>query len=278
MGGVGHTGTATADALAREADLVIGIGTRYTDFTTASGTLFADPAVRFLNLNITGFDAHKLSALPLVADARTAIEALAEALGARGHRVDPAYETEYTDAKGRWEQRVDAAFSTADPDARPTQAQVLGLLDELVTEDDILINAAGSLPGDLHKLWRTRSPRQYHVEYGYSCMGYEIPAALGVQLAAPDRPVWALVGDGTYLMNPTEIVTAVQEGLPVKLVILQNHGYASIGGLSESVGAERLGTAYRHRTAEGSSPAPRCPSTSQPTRPRWACGCCAPRR
>ncbi|MFD9233731.1 3D-(3,5/4)-trihydroxycyclohexane-1,2-dione acylhydrolase (decyclizing) [[Kitasatospora] papulosa] len=251
VGGVGHTGTATADALARDADLVIGIGTRYTDFTTASATLFADPAVRFLNLNITGFDAHKLSALPLVADARTAIEALGEALGAHGHRVDPAYESEYTDAKGHWEQRVDAAFSTTDPEARPTQAQVLGLLDELVTEDDILINAAGSLPGDLHKLWRARSPQQYHVEYGYSCMGYEIPAALGVQLAAPGRPVWALVGDGTYLMNPTEIVTAVQEGLPVKLVILQNHGYASIGGLSESVGAERLGTAYRYRTAEG---------------------------
>ncbi|HWU09366.1 MAG TPA: 3D-(3,5/4)-trihydroxycyclohexane-1,2-dione acylhydrolase (decyclizing) [Streptomyces sp.] len=251
VGGIGHTGTATADALAREADLVIGIGTRYTDFTTASGTLFADPAVRFLNLNITGFDAHKLAALPLVADARTAIEALGEALGARGHRVGPAYESAYTDAKDRWEQRVDAAFATGDPDARPTQAQVLGLLDELVTEDDILINAAGSLPGDLHKLWRARSPRQYHVEYGYSCMGYEIPAALGVQLAAPGRPVWALVGDGTYLMNPTEIVTAVQEGLPVKLVILQNHGYASIGGLSESVGAERFATAYRHRTPEG---------------------------
>ncbi|MEU9057333.1 3D-(3,5/4)-trihydroxycyclohexane-1,2-dione acylhydrolase (decyclizing) [Streptomyces sp. NPDC048430] len=251
VGGIGHTGTATADALAREADLVIGIGTRYTDFTTASGTLFADPAVRFLNLNVTGFDAHKLAALPLVGDARTAIEALGEALGARGHRVDPAYESEYTDAKDRWEQRVDAAFATGDPDARPTQAQVLGLLDELVTEDDILINAAGSLPGDLHKLWRARSPHQYHVEYGYSCMGYEIPAALGVQLAAPGRPVWALVGDGTYLMNPTEIVTAVQEGLPVKLVILQNHGYASIGGLSESVGAERFGTAYRQRTEDG---------------------------
>ncbi|MFD9291325.1 3D-(3,5/4)-trihydroxycyclohexane-1,2-dione acylhydrolase (decyclizing) [Streptomyces sp. NPDC060030] len=251
VGGIGHTGTATADALAREADLVIGIGTRHTDFTTASGTLFAAPAVRFLNLNITGFDAHKLAALPLVADARTAIEALGEALGARGHHVDPAYESEYTDAKDRWEQRVDRALATPDPDARPTQAQVIGLLDELVTEEDILINAAGSLPGDLHKLWRARSPRQYHVEYGYSCMGYEIPAALGVQLAAPDRPVWALVGDGTYLMNPTEIVTAVQERLPVKLVILQNHGYASIGGLSESVGAERFGTAYRHRTAEG---------------------------
>ncbi|MFE6184101.1 3D-(3,5/4)-trihydroxycyclohexane-1,2-dione acylhydrolase (decyclizing) [Streptomyces sp. NPDC056465] len=251
VGGIGHTGTAPADALAREADLVIGVGTRYTDFTTASGTLFADPAVRFLNLNITGFDAHKLAALPLVADARTALQALGEALGARGHHVDPAYESEYTDAKDRWERRVDAAYAAADPDARPTQAQVLGLLDELVTEDDVLINAAGSLPGDLHKLWRARSPRQYHVEYGYSCMGYEIPAAVGVQLAAPGRPVWALVGDGTYLMNPTEIVTAVQEGLPVKLVILQNHGYASIGGLSEAVGAERLGTAYRHRTAEG---------------------------
>ncbi|MEU9462510.1 3D-(3,5/4)-trihydroxycyclohexane-1,2-dione acylhydrolase (decyclizing) [Streptomyces sp. NPDC048312] len=251
VGGIGHTGTATADELARTADLVIGIGTRYSDFTTASGTLFADPAVRFLNINITGFDAHKLGALPLVADARAALEALTAALAARNHRVDPAYETEYTDAKEKWERRVTDAFTAPDPHARPTQAQVLGLLDALVTEDDILINAAGSLPGDLHKLWRARSPHQYHVEYGYSCMGYEIPAAIGVQLAAPGRPVWALVGDGTYLMNPTEIVTAVQLELPVKLVVLQNHGYASIGGLSEQVGAERLGTAYRHRGADG---------------------------
>ncbi|MFF1463172.1 3D-(3,5/4)-trihydroxycyclohexane-1,2-dione acylhydrolase (decyclizing) [Streptomyces sp. NPDC058330] len=251
VGGIGHTGTATADDLARDADLVIGVGTRYTDFTTASGTLFAAPAVRFLNLNVTGFDAHKLAALPLVGDARTCLEELGAALASRAYRVDAAYETEYTDAKDRWERRVDAAFAAPDEDARPTQAQVLGLLDALVTDDDILVNAAGSLPGDLHKLWRARSPRQYHVEYGYSCMGYEIPAALGVQLAAPGRPVWALVGDGTYLMNPTEIVTAVQESLPVKLVVLQNHGYASIGGLSESVGAERFGTAYRYRDQDG---------------------------
>ncbi|MDT0426347.1 3D-(3,5/4)-trihydroxycyclohexane-1,2-dione acylhydrolase (decyclizing) [Streptomyces salyersiae] len=251
VGGIGHTGTATADDLARDADLVIGVGTRYTDFTTASGTLFAAPAVRFLNLNVTGFDAHKLAALPLVGDARTCLEELGAALAARAYRVDAAYETEYTAAKDRWERRVDAAFAAPDEDARPTQAQVLGLLDALVTDDDILINAAGSLPGDLHKLWRARSPRQYHVEYGYSCMGYEIPAALGVQLAAPGRPVWALVGDGSYLMNPTEIVTAVQESLPVKLVVLQNHGYASIGGLSESVGAERFGTAYRYRDRDG---------------------------
>ncbi|MFJ5719960.1 3D-(3,5/4)-trihydroxycyclohexane-1,2-dione acylhydrolase (decyclizing) [Streptomyces sp. NPDC093149] len=259
VGGIGHTGTATADELARTADLVIGIGTRYSDFTTASATLFSNPAVRFVNLNITGFDAHKLGALPLVADARTALEALTAALAARNHRVDPSYETEYTEAKEEWERRVTAAFTADDPDARPTQTQVLGLLDTLVTEDDILINAAGSLPGDLHKLWRARSPHQYHVEYGYSCMGYEIPAAIGVQLAAPGRPVWALVGDGTYLMNPTEIVTAVQQELPVKLVVLQNHGYASIGSLSEAVGGERFGTAYRHRAADGTFTGPPLP-------------------
>ncbi|MFJ9635544.1 3D-(3,5/4)-trihydroxycyclohexane-1,2-dione acylhydrolase (decyclizing) [Streptomyces sp. NPDC101178] len=264
VGGIGHTGTATADELARTADLVIGVGTRYTDFTTASGTLFAHPDVRFLNLNITGSDAHKLAALPLVADARTGLEALTSALAARGYRIDPAYETEYTGAKEAWEQQVEASFTTPDPTARPTQTQVLGLLDALVTEEDILINAAGSLPGDLHKLWRTRSRDQYHVEYGYSCMGYEIPAAIGVLLATraqsrEGRPVWALVGDGTYLMNPTEIVTAVQENLPLRLLILQNHGYASIGGLSEAVGGERFGTAYRHRDAGGGFTGPPLP-------------------
>lgn len=240
-GGIGHTGSSTANALARASDLIIGVGTRYTDFTTASGTLFPE-GVRFLNLNITGFDAHKQAALPLVADAREGLTALTEALA--DHRTD---RDEWTTSKRHWQERVDAAYAAPDEQARPTQPQLLGILDTLVTEDDILINAAGSLPGDLHKLWRARSTDQYHVEYGYSCMGYEIPAAIGVALAAPGRPVWALVGDGTYLMNPTEIVTAVQEGLPIKVVILQNHGYASIGGLSESVGAERYGTAYRFR-------------------------------
>ncbi|GFH34016.1 3D-(3,5/4)-trihydroxycyclohexane-1,2-dione acylhydrolase (decyclizing) [Streptomyces pacificus] len=245
VGGIGHTGTATADELAGAADLVIGVGTRYTDFTTASSTLFAHPGVRFLNLNITGFDAHKLAALPLVADARAGLEALTGALP--GHRVEHGYAARYADAKERWEHRVDAAYEAPDERLRPTQPQVLGALDRLVTGDDIVVSAAGSLPGDLHKLWRARSRDQYHVEYGYSCMGYEIPAAIGVAMAAPGRPVWALVGDGSYLMNPTEIVTAVQEHVPIKLIVLQNHGYASIGGLSEAVGAERFGTAYRHR-------------------------------
>ncbi|MFF0017560.1 3D-(3,5/4)-trihydroxycyclohexane-1,2-dione acylhydrolase (decyclizing) [Streptomyces sp. NPDC005374] len=251
VGAVGHTGTATANELARQADLVIGVGTRYTDFTTASGTLFAADDVRFLNLNIAAYDGHKLAGLPLVADARSALTDLTGALGAHAHRVTDTYVDEYTLDKERWEQRVDACYEADEPDIRPTQAQVLGALDALADESDIVINAAGSLPGDLHKLWRARSRDQYHLEYGYSCMGYEIPAAIGVKMAAPDRNVWALVGDGTYLMMPTEIVTAVQEGIAIKLLLIQNHGYASIGGLSESVGGERFGTAYRFQSDDG---------------------------
>ncbi|MEV6499429.1 3D-(3,5/4)-trihydroxycyclohexane-1,2-dione acylhydrolase (decyclizing) [Streptomyces prunicolor] len=251
VGGIGHTGTATADELARLADLVIGIGTRYTDFTTGSHTLFERPGVRFLNLNIGAYDGHKLAGQPLIADARAGLTALAGELGPDAYRVTESYIAEYREDKERWEQRVDACYEAEEPDVRPTQPQVLGALDEIVDASDILINAAGSLPGDLHKLWRTRSFDQYHLEYGYSCMGYEIPAAIGVKLAAPDRPVWALVGDGTYLMMPTEIVTAVQEGIAIKVLLIQNHGYASIGGLSESVGGERFGTAYRQQADDG---------------------------
>ncbi|MCZ7434301.1 3D-(3,5/4)-trihydroxycyclohexane-1,2-dione acylhydrolase (decyclizing) [Streptomyces sp. WMMC1477] len=249
VGGIGHTGTATADDLARTADLVLGVGTRLTDFTTASGTLFAHPEVRFVGLNIAPSDAHKQAATALVADARAGLDALRQALA--GHRVEPGYADEYREAKARWERRVDAAYAAADAAARPTQSQVLGALDAVVDDTDVIVAASGSLPGDLHKLWRARSPRQYHLEYGYSCMGYEIPGALGVRLAAPGAPVWALVGDGAYLMMPTELVTAVQEGLNINLLLVQNHGYASIGGLSEATGAERFGTDYRYRDAEG---------------------------
>ncbi|MCL8012912.1 3D-(3,5/4)-trihydroxycyclohexane-1,2-dione acylhydrolase (decyclizing) [Streptomyces sp. AS02] len=251
VGGVGHTGTATADELARTADLVIGVGTRYTDFTTASGTLFAGDGVRFLNLNIAPYDGHKLAGMPLIADARSGLQELTAALEMHAHRVADSYIAEYTEDKERWEQRVDACYEADEPDVRPTQPQVLGALDAIVDESDVIINAAGSLPGDLHKLWRARSRDQYHLEYGYSCMGYEIPAAIGVKLAAPERNVWALVGDGTYLMMPTEIVTAVQEGIAIKVLLVQNHGYASIGGLSEETGAERFGTAYRYRSEDG---------------------------
>ncbi|MEU5885903.1 3D-(3,5/4)-trihydroxycyclohexane-1,2-dione acylhydrolase (decyclizing) [Streptomyces sp. NPDC047461] len=251
VGGVGHTGTATANELARQADLVIGVGTRYTDFTTASHTLFSGDGVRFLNLNIAPFDGHKLAGQPLVADASSGLAELTAALRMHDHRVPDSYVDEYRLDKDRWEYRVDAAYEADEPDVRPTQPQVLGALDALVDESDVIINAAGSLPGDLHKLWRARSRDQYHLEYGYSCMGYEIPAAIGVKMADPERNVWALVGDGTYLMMPTEIVTAVQEGVAIKMVLIQNHGYASIGGLSESVGGERFGTAYRYRSEDG---------------------------
>ncbi|MEV7884526.1 3D-(3,5/4)-trihydroxycyclohexane-1,2-dione acylhydrolase (decyclizing) [Streptomyces sp. NPDC002817] len=251
VGGIGHTGTATANELARQADLVIGVGTRYTDFTTASHTLFSGDGVRFLNLNIAPFDGHKLAGQPLVADASSGLAELTAALRTHDHRVTESYVGEYTLDKDRWEYRVDAAYEADEPDVRPTQPQVLGALDAIVDESDVIINAAGSLPGDLHKLWRARSRDQYHLEYGYSCMGYEIPAAIGVKMADPERNVWALVGDGTYLMMPTEIVTAVQEGVAIKMLLIQNHGYASIGGLSESVGGERFGTAYRYRSEDG---------------------------
>ncbi len=190
VGGVGHTGTETAADLARTADLVIGVGTRHTDFTTASGTLFPEDA-RFLNLNVTGFDAHKQAALPLVADAREGLTALTEALG--DHRRGTG---RWAASKRRWQERVDAAYAVPDEDARPTQTQVLGALDTLVDASDILINAAGSLPGDLHKLWRPRSADQYHVEYGYSCMGYEIPAAIGVSSPPPAGPSGRSSGTG----------------------------------------------------------------------------------
>lgn len=248
LGGIGHTGTAPANAAAREADVVLGIGTRWTDFTTASNSLFADPDVRFVNLNITAFDAHKMAGTALVADARAGLEALSAALA--GHRVDLS---RHERGVAEWQLATDAVFRPGGDagDSLPSQTQVLGALEEVLGDRDVVINAAGSLPGDLHKFWRSRDPKQYHVEYGYSCMGYEIPAAIGVKLAAPDREVFALVGDGTYLMLPTEIVTAVQEGININLVIVQNHGYASIGGLSESVGAERYGTAYRFRAPDG---------------------------
>ncbi|GAA4617128.1 3D-(3,5/4)-trihydroxycyclohexane-1,2-dione acylhydrolase (decyclizing) [Saccharopolyspora hordei] len=249
LGSIGHTGTAVADDIARTADLVIGVGTRYSDFTTASRTLFAHPDVRFVNVNIASVDAHKQAATPVIGDARAALEQLTAALS--GHRVSEDYVREYRAGAQRWAEVVERTTRGAAGDERPGQAEVLGVLDEVLDDRDVVINAAGSMPGDLHKLWRAKDPQQYHVEYGYSCMGYEIPAAIGARLADPSREVFALVGDGTYLMMPTELVTAVQEGIKITVVLVQNHGYASIGGLSEQVGGERFGTAYRYRADDG---------------------------
>jgi 3D-(3,5/4)-trihydroxycyclohexane-1,2-dione acylhydrolase (decyclizing) len=247
VGGVGSTGSPVANALAREADVVIGVGTRYSDFTSASRTAFANPGVRFVNVNVTGFDAAKHSGLGVVADAREGLEALLAAL--EGYRVADGYATSYREATQRWSRVVDAAFH-ADHTPLPSQTEVIGAVNELCDPRDVLVQAAGSLPGDLQMLWRARDAKQYHVEYGYSCMGYEIAGALGIKMAAPDREVISLVGDGSYLMMNSEIVTAVSEGIKLVIVLVQNHGFSSIGALSESLGSQRFGTRYRFRNPQ----------------------------
>jgi len=255
MGAVGSTGTTAANALAREADLVIGIGTRYSDFTTASRTAFANPAVRFLNINVARFDSAKHAGLPLVADAREALVSLGSALG--DWSVDAKYTAAATELSRNWDGIVSAHYRPSGDvtgklaDGLLTQGQVLGAVNELSAPSDVVVCAAGSMPGDLHKLWRTRDPKGYHVEYGFSCMGYEIAGGLGVRLGAPERDVFVLVGDGSYLMMSSELATAVQENLKIIVVLVQNHGFASIGALSESLGSQRFGTAYRKRTGDG---------------------------
>ncbi|MFC0531983.1 3D-(3,5/4)-trihydroxycyclohexane-1,2-dione acylhydrolase (decyclizing) [Phytohabitans kaempferiae] len=244
VGAIGATGTTAANRLAASADLVIGIGTRYSDFTTASRTLFAAPGVRFVNLNIASFDAAKHAGDAIVADARTGLEALDAALA--GWRVDDAYRAEAAELTSAWNATVDRAYGL-DHKPLPAQSAVIGAVNDAAGERGVVVCAAGSMPGDLHKLWRPRDPKQYHVEYGYSCMGYEIAGGLGVKLAEPDRDVFVLVGDGSYLMMSTELVTAVAEGVKLIVVLVVNHGFASIGALSETVGVNRFGTWYRDR-------------------------------
>ncbi len=243
-GGVGATGSPVANALAREADVVLGIGTRYSDFTTASRTAFQNPDVRFVNLNVTAFDAGKHAGAALVADAREGLAALSQQMAS--YHVDDAYTTKLRNDNVSWQQVVDEAYHLGHGPL-PAQTEVLGALNEFMDDRDVVVQAAGSMPGDLQMLWRARDPKAYHVEYGYSCMGYEIAGGLGAKLAAPDREVFVLVGDGSYLMMATEIVTAVAEGIKLNIILVQNQGFASIGALSESLGSQRFGTAYRYR-------------------------------
>ncbi|MDX6262969.1 MAG: hypothetical protein QOH84_4657 [Kribbellaceae bacterium] len=255
VGAVGSTGTTAANALAREADLVIGVGTRFADFTTASRTAFQNPDVRFVNINVARFDGGKHSGLPIVADAREALVSLASRLD--GWSVEDQYRALTAELATRWDAIVDNTYNppaevTAKlADGLLTQGEVLGAVNELSAPSDVVVCAAGSMPGDLHKLWRTRDPKGYHVEYGYSCMGYEIAGGLGVRLGAPERDVFVMVGDGSYLMMSSELVTAVQEHVKIIVVLVQNHGFASIGALSESLGSQRFGTSYRRRSGDG---------------------------
>ena len=247
VGGVGSTGSPVANALARDADVVIGVGTRYSDFTTASKTAFQNPDVKFVNLNVTGLDAAKHAGVTLVADARAGLQALAAELS--GYSVADSYTRGYTEHLERWNKVVDEAYHL-DHGPLPAQTEVLGALNESVGTNGTIVQAAGSMPGDLQMLWRAEDPQQYHVEYAFSCMGYEVAGALGIKMAAPEREVYSLVGDGSYLMMAQELVTAVSENIKLIVVIVQNHGFASIGSLSESLGSQRFGTYYRYRDAD----------------------------
>ena len=244
LGAAGATGTEGANAFSSEADLVIGIGTRYSDFTTASKTAFQDTGVRFININITEFDGHKHSGLALTGDAKVVLEELAEALG--GYRVADSYRNKAAEYNRSWDEKVTRAYQADDADL-PSQAEVLGALNEFMKPDDVVVNASGSAPGDLHKLWRTRSSKGFHLEYGYSCMGYEISGGLGAKMACPDRDIYVVLGDGGYLMMPSEIITSLQEGYKLTIVLIDNNGFASIGGLSKSIGSEGFGTRYVYR-------------------------------
>ena len=244
LGAIGVTGTPGANVLAREADLIIGIGTRYTDFTTASQTAFQNPAVRFINVNICEFDAGKQAALPLVGDAQVTLQELTGVL--ENVRVTAPYSARIQSLREAWEKEVNRIYNL-NWGPPVSQGEVIGIVNEISEPRDVVVCAAGSVPGDLHKLWRTRDPKGYHVEYGYSCMGYEIAGGLGVKMAAPDREVYVMVGDGSYLMMAQEIVTSLQEGCKINIVVLDNHGFSSIGGLTRACGNRGMGTEYRYR-------------------------------
>jgi 3D-(3,5/4)-trihydroxycyclohexane-1,2-dione acylhydrolase (decyclizing) len=244
VGAIGATGTTAANALARSADVVVGIGTRWSDFSTASRSAFGAAGVQFINVNITSFDAAKNSGVSVVGDARAALASLSAAL--TGWEVPASYRARASELAASWDETVSAAYSLGHGPL-PAQSEVIGAVNSCSGPRDVVVCAAGSMPGDLHKLWRTRDPKGYHVEYGYSCMGYEIAGGMGVRMAAPDRDVYVLVGDGSYLMMSSELVTAVQEHIKIIVVLVQNHGFASIGALSQSVGSQRFGTSYRYR-------------------------------
>jgi 3D-(3,5/4)-trihydroxycyclohexane-1,2-dione acylhydrolase (decyclizing) len=248
LGAVGVTGTPGANILAREADVVIGVGTRYSDFTTASKTAFQNPDVAFININVVDFDAHKHAGVPLVGDARETLRGLNDAL--LGWQVAPEYRARAAEYQRQWDAEVDRLYAL-NHSPYPSQGDVIGAVNEAAGARDVVVCAAGSMPGDLHKLWRTRDPKGYHVEYGYSCMGYEVAGGLGVKMAAPDRDVYVLVGDGSWLMMSSELVTARQEGVKLIIVLVDNEGYASIGGLSRSLGMEGFGTQVRARSEDG---------------------------
>ncbi len=252
LGGMGVTGTLAANRIAKEADLVIAVGTRLMDFTTISKSAFQNPDVELLAINVSNFDAYKMEAIPILADAKEALISLTEELKRCGYHVDKAYEEEYTRLVAEWNREVDGLFSCKPEDGSQylPQPAVIGLLNEFLGEDDVIVNAAGSVPGDLHRLWRSKGPKTYHVEYGYSCMGYEIAGGLGIKLVDPARNVFVIVGDGSYLMLHTEIVTSLMEDKKLIILCFDSEGFNSINSLSRSLGSEGFGNELRDRDPE----------------------------
>lgn len=247
LGAVGVTGTPGAIEIAKEADLVIGLGTRYSDFTTISKSAFQNPEVQFVNINITEFDSFKHGALPLIGDAKAILEEMDQQLS--DYEVSKDYREKVESFNTSWDEFVSGIYLEKN-ETPAFQGEVIGAVNTFSDANDIMICAAGSLPGDLHKLWRTRNPKGFHLEYGYSCMGYEIAGGLGAKMANPESEVYVLVGDGSYLMMSQEIITSIQERQKLTIVLLNNDGYSSIGGLSASLGSDGFGTYYRYRNEE----------------------------
>jgi 3D-(3,5/4)-trihydroxycyclohexane-1,2-dione acylhydrolase (decyclizing) len=237
-----------ANKLANDADVIIGIGTRYTDFTTASNTLFTNPAVQFVNINVAELDAYKESGLALMGDARESIAELADLLG--GFSVDAAYRSEAEKAADDWRDEVGRIIEVQDS---PTlsQAEAIGLVNAAAGPHHVVVNAAGSMPGDLHRLWRPSDPKAYDLEYGNSCMGYEVGGAVGAKMADPSRDVFCFIGDGTFLLSSQEIMTAVQEGLKITVLLVDNYGYGSIAALSETRGSQAFACRFNYRGKDG---------------------------
>jgi len=249
LGGIGASGSKFANAIANDADVVIGIGTRYTDFTTGSNTLFTNPDVRFVNINVAEVDAYKESGLALLGDARETLDELTDALGGFSLAADVV--ADYEQAAAGWFAEVDRLVAVDEDSDTLSQAEMIGLVNAQCDPQDVIVNAAGSMPGDLHRLWRAGSPKGYDIEYGNSCMGYEISGGVGAQIADPTRRVHVLIGDGTYLMMAQDILTAVQEHLKMTIIIVDNFGFGSIGALSEQSGAQAFGCRFNERGASG---------------------------
>jgi 3D-(3,5/4)-trihydroxycyclohexane-1,2-dione acylhydrolase (decyclizing) len=245
LGGIGVTGGLAANTIAKDADLVVGIGTRFSDFTTASKSAFKNPEVEFMAINVSRFDAMKLDALTVVADAKEALETIQTALKAVGYKT--AYNNdEIVEIKGEWDREVDRLYSI-ELNGGLSQTRVLGELNELLDEDAIVVGSSGSLPGCLQRLWRSTKPKTYNMEYGFSCMGYEVAGALGVKLAEPDREVYSMVGDGSYLMLHSELFTSIQEGRKINVLLFDNNGFQCIKNLQMSQGTDQFGNEFRYR-------------------------------